>query len=241
MPIDIMLTVVTTAMVQSIFGAGVLLFGTPILLLLGYPFIEVLLILLPISLVINGLQIAKDRSHIDLDFYRQILCFSLPPIAVFLFLITHSPISIGIVIGVFLLFIALKSFSPALSRLIDGLMQYEKAYFVLMGIVHGLSNLGGSLLTAQVHQKGYAKDVARVTVAASYATFAIVQLMTLCLFGKQTAAVPFYDTLIYATLAALVFTMTDEMLYLHIDQRKYQRLFSLFLAVSGLILIGKSL
>ncbi len=241
MPIDIMLTVVTTAMIQSIFGVGVLLFGTPILLLLGYPFIEVLLILLPISLVINGLQIVKDRSQIDLNFYRQILCFSLPPIVVFLFLITHSPVNIGIVIGVFLLFIALKSFSPALSRFIDGLMKYEKAYFVLMGVVHGLSNLGGSLLTARVHQKGYAKDVARVTVAASYATFAVIQLMTLFLFGNQAVAVPFYDTLIYATLAALVFTMTDEMLYLHIDQRKYQRLFSLFLAVSGLLLIGKSL
>ena len=38
---------------------------------------------------------------------------------------------------------------------------------IVMGVVHGLSNLGGSLLTAIVHHKNYEKDVARVTVAAS--------------------------------------------------------------------------
>lgn len=36
MPADILLTVVATSVVQSVFGVGVLLFGTPLLLLLGY-------------------------------------------------------------------------------------------------------------------------------------------------------------------------------------------------------------
>lgn len=241
MAVDIMLTVVATAIVQSIFGAGVLLFGTPILLLLGYPFIDALVILLPISLVINGMQIARDKQHIDLKFYRQILWLTLPPIAVFLFLVTHTAINIGILIGLFLLFIALKSFLPVIAALIDKLMHYEKAYFVLMGIVHGISNLGGSLLTAAVHQQNYPKNVARVTVAASYATFAVVQLITLFSFSRQQIDVPYYDNIIYIAIASLVFEMADDMLFLHIDQQKYQRLFSAFLAVSGLVLIGKSL
>lgn len=241
MAVDIMLTVVATTIVQSIFGAGVLLFGTPILLLLGHQFIDALLILLPISLVINGMQIARDKQHIDLKFYRQMLWLTLPPIAFFLFLITHSAINISMIIGVFLLFIALKSFLPAIASLIDKLMQYEKAYFVLMGIVHGISNLGGSLLTAAVHHQNYPKNVARVTVAASYATFAAVQLVTLFAFSRQHIAVAYYAQIIYIAIAALVFEMADDMLFLQIDQRKYQRLFSLFLAVSGLLLIGKSL
>ena len=241
MPVDIMLTVVVTAIVQSIFGAGVLLFGTPILLLLGYEFIDVLVILLPISIVINCMQIAKDRQHIDLTFYRQILWLTLPPIAVFLFLVTHIQINIGLVIGGFLLFIALKSFSPAIGSLIDKLMKYQKAYFVAMGIVHGISNLGGSLLTAAVHHQNYPKNVARVTVAASYATFAVVQLITLFMFSRQQVDVPYYDNIIYVVVASLVFEMADDMLFLHIDQAKYQRLFAVFLAVSGIVLIGKSI
>jgi len=241
MPVDIMLTIVVTAIVQSIFGAGVLLFGTPILLLLGYEFIDVLVILLPISLVINGMQIAKDKSHIDQDFYRKIIWLTLPPIAIFLFLVTHLRINIGIVIGVFLILIAVKSFLPAAERLLDKLMKYEKTYFVLMGIVHGVSNLGGSLLTAAVHQQNHPKNVARVTVAVSYATFAVVQLMTLFVFSNQKIDVPYYDSIIYIVIASLVFEMADDLLFLRIDQAKYQRLFSLFLGVSGVVLIGKAL
>jgi hypothetical protein len=44
MPADIMLTVIATSIVQSVFGAGVLLFGTPILLLLGHPFVDALVV-----------------------------------------------------------------------------------------------------------------------------------------------------------------------------------------------------
>ncbi|MGY6276533.1 hypothetical protein [Methylomonas sp. MgM2] len=241
MPADILLTVVGTAIVQSIFGAGVLLFGTPILLLLGYEFIDALLILLPISLAINGMQIAKDSGHIDRAFYRKIIRLTLPPIALLLFLVTHMRINIGLLIGVFLLLIALKSFLPAAERLIENLMKYENGYFALMGVIHGLSNLGGSLLTAAVHQKSYPKNVARVTVAASYATFAIVQLVTLYWFNRQRIDMSYYDEIIYVALATLVFEMADDMLFLHIDQKKYQRLFSLFLAFSGLLLIGKGL
>ena len=41
MPVDILLTVVATSAIQSIFGVGVLLFGTPLLLLLGIDFCRV--------------------------------------------------------------------------------------------------------------------------------------------------------------------------------------------------------
>ncbi len=53
MAIDILLTIFITAIVQSIFGTGVLLFGTPILLIFGYNFQIALIILLPTSVLIN--------------------------------------------------------------------------------------------------------------------------------------------------------------------------------------------
>lgn len=241
MAIDIMLTVAFTAVIQSIFGAGVLLFGTPLLLLLGYSFIDVLMILLPISLIINGLQIAKDKQHIDMGFYKKIVVLTLPAIAVCLFMITHIRFNIGLLIGAFVLLIALRPFSSALTVGIDRLMAHETLYFLIMGVIHGVSNLGGSLLTAAVHHKAYAKDIARVTVASSYATFAITQLVTLAVFNQNQANVSFYDNAIYAAVGALVFAMVDSSLYLKLDQQKYQTLFSMFLAISGLLLIGKAL
>lgn len=236
-----MLTVVATAIIQSVFGAGVLLFGTPLLLLFGYEFVDVLIVLLPISLAINLMQILKHHAHIDFAFYRNILMLTLPLIAVFLFLVTHVRINIGLLIGLFLLFIAFKEFSATVARLIDRMMAFEKTYFLLMGIVHGVSNLGGSLLTALVHHKNYEKDVARVTVAASYGTFAVVQLLTLGFFSRQQIDVSVPDTGIYMVVGALVFMLSDEMLYSQIDREKYQRIFAVFLALSGAVLVLKSL
>lgn len=241
MSVEIMLTVAITAVIQSMFGAGVLLFGTPLLLLLGLPFVEVLTVLLPISLTINLLQIAKHHTQIDFAFYRKVLVLTLPPIAIFLFLITHVRINIGLIIGPFLFLIAMKELSTAAARFVDRLMRYETAYFVVMGIIHGVSNLGGSLLTALVHHKQYPKDVARVTIAASYATFALIQLLTLSLFSSQQIDMAVYDNVIYLTTAALIFALTDETLYRQIDREKYRRIFAGFLALSGLILFMKGL
>jgi uncharacterized membrane protein YfcA len=237
----IMLTVVATSIIQSVFGAGVLLFGTPLLLLFGYEFVDVLIVLLPISLAINLMQIIKHHAHIDFAFYRNILMLTLPLIAVFLFLVTHVRINIGLLIGLFLLFIAFKEFSATVAQLINRMMAFEKTYFLLMGIVHGVSNLGGSLLTALVHHKNYEKDVARVTVAASYGTFAVVQLLTLGFFSRQQIDVSVPDTGIYMVVGALVFMLSDEMLYNQIDREKYQRIFAIFLALSGAVLVLRSL
>ncbi len=84
MPLEIMLTVAVTSVIQSLFGAGVLLSGTPLLLLSGYEFVDVLFVLLPISPAINLLQIVQHHAHIDFAFYRKVLLLTLPPIAVFL-------------------------------------------------------------------------------------------------------------------------------------------------------------
>ena len=82
MEIGILIVIIVTASIQSLFGVGVLLFGTPLLLLLGYPFLETLLILLPISASINLLQVLKDYREIDLDIYKSILLLTIPFIGI---------------------------------------------------------------------------------------------------------------------------------------------------------------
>ena len=49
----ILITIIFTSIVQSLIGVGILLFGTPILLLFGFHYFEVLNVLLPISIIIN--------------------------------------------------------------------------------------------------------------------------------------------------------------------------------------------
>jgi hypothetical protein len=177
MPVDILATLLLTTVIQSIFGVGILLFGTPLLLLLGYEFSYTLSVLLPISIAINILQVLKHYSYIDLKLYKNVLLYSIPFIVLFLFIISSIRLNIGLIIGVFLIFVALKSVSPRIETALKVMLRYEKLYLILMGIVHGITNLGGSLLTALAHEKNLPKNNTRATIAICYATFALFQLL----------------------------------------------------------------
>lgn len=240
MPIDILLTIIVTATIQSIFGVGMLLFGTPMLLLLGYSFVDSLGVVLPISIAISLLQVLKHVDYVDKVFFKNVLRYCIPVIVLFLALITSIKINVGFIMGIFLLLVALKSFLPQVEAALKSIVKYEKLYLVITGLVHGVSNLGGSLLTVMIYSKNYPKDTTRVTAAACYAVFALFQLLTLLIMQTEF-------TIAYATKAFLVqigiltFLIVEKMLYGNIDNEKYNRIFAAFLFVAGFALIAKSM
>ena len=237
--LDILITVAIVSFIQSIFGVGVLLLGTPLLMLQGYNFIQSVIVLLPISLLINLFQIFKDHSTIDLNFYKKILIYTTPFIVIFLIFINKAKINISILIGVILLLVAAKDFSIKANKMVNFLVRYEKSYLILMGIVHGLTNLGGSLLTVIVHAKDYEKRMIRATIATSYATFATFQLVTLLVFGFDFD-VKLSMIVLSLTVGLTVFITTEKMIFAHINAEAYRKLFSGFIFLSGLLLIVKS-
>ena len=80
-----------------------------------------------------------------------------------------------------------------------------------------------------------------MTVVASYDTFAVVQLLTLWLFSQPQIDVPVYDNIIYLTVSAIIFLLTGAMYYAQIDCDKCRPIFAVFLAISSLVLVLKSL
>lgn len=239
MPVDILLTVIVTSVVQSIFGVGVLLFGTPLLLLLGYDFLDALITLLPISIAINSFQILKHYNHIDLSFYKNVLFYTIPFVVFFLFIVTTAKINIGLLVGLFLIFVALKSYSEKVDNMMGSLVKFERTYLATMGVVHGLTNLGGSLLTAIVHGKQYQKDMTRVTVAVCYATFAIFQIITL-FFLVDSYELSYSNNMAFLHVGVIMFLLTEEVVYQRIDNDKYSKIFAAFLFASGIVLAIKS-
>ncbi len=240
MPVDILATLLLTTVIQSIFGVGILLFGTPLLLLLGYEFSYALSVLLPISIAINMLQVLKHYSYIDLKLYKNVLLYSIPFIVLFLFIITNIHLNIGLIIGSFLILVALKSISPRVELALKAMLRYEKLYLILMGIVHGITNLGGSLLTALVHEQNQSKNITRATIAICYATFALFQLLTLYFIGYDDG-MPYADNMLLLQTSVVVFLLTEEFIYKRINNKKYTQLFAVFLALSGALLLLKSL
>jgi len=205
---------------------------------LGYDFIHVVTILLPISLSINIIQISKDYRYIDLIFYKKILFYTVPFIVLFLFVVTRITLNINIFIGLFLLFVAAKNFSVRMDNTLKSLVRHERGYFACMGIVHGLTNLGGSLLTAIVHSKDYEKHEARATIAVSYGTFALFQMLTLLLSGYRSN-MSFSGLGMYLAAGLIIFIFTEKLVYTEINKENYTRGFATFLLLSGLLLCVK--
>ena len=239
MAFDVIIIVVITSFIQSLFGVGVLLFGTPLMLLAGYNFIDAIVILLPISISINLVQIAKDYRFVDFELYKKILIYSIPFVIIFLFLVTQVEVNISLLVGVFIMSVAANDYSATIKRLINISIKYEKIYLSVMGIVHGLTNLGGSLLTAIVHSKEYQKRITRVTVAIAYATFAIFQIMTLLLSGYRSK-ISFSGFGVYLVSGLGIFLITEKFIYMELDNEKYTKYFAIFLFLSGILLCVKS-
>ncbi len=259
LPMDIsiytLIVIIITATVQSVFGVGILLFGTPLLLLQYEKLTLVLPIVLPISIAINIFQVLKHYKYIDLGFYKRIVFITIPFVIIFLALVLFlevkfNNIGIGIFVGLFMLFVAVKSYSIKIEQILKAFVKYEKTYLVVMGIIHGLTNLGGSLLTAIAHEKNYPKDTTRVTVGVSYGTFALFQILTLLLAVIGIISIPgfaveniniSFNNVIYLVVGVIIFLITEKFIYTNIDNEKYNKIFAIFLFVSGILLIVKSL
>lgn len=224
--------IVVTSVIQSIFGVGVLLFGTPLLLIGGYSFVFALSTLLPISMCINFLQVIRDYKNINTAFYGSLIVYSIPPIIVSLFLAIKMEVNVTAYIGAFLVVISLKSLSNYVDRTVSYILKFEKSYLILQGVIHGITNLGGALLTSKVFSMPLTKSEKRATVSASYLTFALFQLLTL-LSLNRLAEFNFN----YLVLGCFTFTLVEVAIFKRITTNRYDRLFAYFLLISGLTLV----
>ena len=238
MSLEIFFTILITSIIQSLFGVGVLLFGTPLLLLFGFDFITTLTILLPISLIINSIQVTISYKNIDFIFYKRVLFYTIPFIVFFLFFVISVNLNINIFVGCFLVLISLQSQFPSVDKQIKKMMKFESVYLAFMGLIHGLTNLGGSLLTAIIMNKKLSKDNSRVTIAICYLTFALFQIFTLY-FIMDKSDIIFFDYAIFWLIGVIIFFIVEKQLYTNIDEKNYSLSFQVFLFCSGLILLIK--
>ena len=236
MDFSIAFFIITVSLIQSIFGVGVLLFGTPILLILGYDFVNALNLLLPISIFINLFQISKDYRHINLSYYKKLIVYSIPPIIILLWFTLELNINPSVIIGIFLIFISLKSLSRNIAQIIEVLFNYQRTYLVIQGVIHGLTNLGGSLLTSNIFALNLKKDETRATISISYFTFAIFQIITLMYMGKLI-----YIEIELILLGILTFLLCEHFIYKKISVTAYDKIFAVFLFISGITLFLKEL
>ena len=235
MNIELLLIIVFVSFLQSIFGVGILLFGTPILLYLDYSFIHTLNILLPLSLLVNLVQLYSDHDKVNYKFYLSFLKFAIPFVFLSLFLIVNINFNMNLLIGIFVILVFFQNKIPYFKKDFIKLIN-EKLVLVLLGIVHGLTNLGGSLLVTIMYSKNMQKNESRSTIVICYATFAVIQLLTLLLISNEYY---FENTFIYCLVSLLTVMLTEFFLYHRISSKSYKLFFEIFLLILGLFLIFK--
>ena len=229
------LSVFAYSLIQSIFGVGLLLFGTPTLLLLGIPFEKVLWTLLPCSILINLMQVFGDWGKITLK--KNMVLFCLPFVAGGLWTVLHFHQSIPIkkYVGVLMILTACIRVQRSLKdRLQHYCRKYTKPSLLVIGALHGLTNMGGGLLTLFVGSLFTEKEKIRSNTAFGYLMMALIQLAVLFLinqnrFGIETIGLMTIALGSYLVIGNKVFSISSEI--------HYQKVFTAFISVFGITLL----
>ena len=231
-------TVASLAAVQSVFGVGLLLFGTPVLLLLGLPYDGVLGYLLPCSIVVSTLQVATSGGVTLEPIRRQFLVITVPAVLVTTAaaLVFGRPHQIRVVVGVMLLVTAVLRLGR-LQKLLRRVVRRRRRLLLLgLGVVHGLSNLGGGILTVIVGSSFEDKVSIRRHIAFAYGCMAAIQLVVVLL-----AAHPHLDArlmLVLPTIAGAAFLLIGQRTFRVARQRTYELGLTGLIVSLGVLLVG---
>jgi uncharacterized protein len=228
-----LLIILALSILQSIVGVGILLFGTPTFLLLGYSYPETLAMLLPSSVCISLFQIYGNFHVIRTK--RAIFVYTLPVVIISLSVIIFLEFSIDIkkIIGLVLIFFGLIRVSSYLKKFLKNIVISNRyVYCVLMGFIHGISNMGGGMLVLFMDSMFKSKDEIRTNVAFGYLLFGIVQLCVLITFSIESF---FVMSFIFPFIAIITYYFLGNKLSEKINDFGYQYVVTAFIFIYGFL------
>lgn len=228
------------AIVQSIFGMGILVFGTPTLLLLGFDFTTVLGLLLPSSMAISSIQVWSGRS-LPLPSRERAnmkVCALVIVVSLAILMYTNLKARAEILIGLMMLSAAIIRYSPRLQTRLQGFVQSQgRAYVSVMGVVHGLTNMGGALLAVYAVSGYSEKDQVRLAIARYYLLFGAIQLSTLAVLRRSALSL---EGLAIAPLAVVVYFSVGNLLFKRAGAPLYERAMTAFIGAYGAVVLAKT-
>ena len=242
MPYKLALVVGLIVVVQSLFGIGVLFFGTPILMVFGMPFYQILALLLPISFVINAVQTVMGWRQIQWGMVKRFLLCALFPVVLGTFLLEgiNGLFWLPTVIALSLILLSVGYYFNAFPSTIAQWMNHEKTYFVSLGLIHGLTNLGGPLLSSFMIARFPDKYISRATTAVCYGVLVFVQFLSLSSNTTFMAAIGIQQ-LWFVLLALLVFFTANRWLFFRFSDRAFKKVFGGLLLLIAILLVLRNM
>jgi len=223
---------------QSIFGVGLLLFGTPTFLLLNYNFLDTLNILLPISVSISFLQLIYSKKK-NLEFKNNFNLFTLPFLVFSLFLVINfiDVVNIEVYIGILIIIFSILSLNKKKINFLKKVSTEKQKFLLsLLGVIHGLSNLGGSLLTilSSVINKDD-KIKTRFCISYGYAVMGVLQLLILYFFSNSHIKT---NNLLFILLVFIIYFPSQKVFH-KFDGLKFSNYLNMFALFYGVFILIK--
>lgn len=222
--------------IQSIFGVGLLLFGTPSFLVLGYDFVNTINILMPVSITISALQFFRSKIN-DVNFLKEYNLFCLPFLVLFLIIALKYKDFFDFKFLVAILLIISSILILNKKRFSNFKVTFFKLKkFVLIGIgcVHGLTNMGGSFLAiySTLVSKNV-KELARYYICYGYLIMGILQYIIVLFLNFKNLEF----TKLYYVLLSIIIYFPAQKLFENINDKKFSKFLNLIALFYGLIIL----
>ncbi len=225
------------SIIQSIFGVGLLLFGTPTLLLLGYSYSETLWLLLPCSVVISLIQVISDYRLIEAKKKSAYLVIPSLILGLASIIFYIDGVNINKIVGVLLILIGIIKFSRKLQDLLSLVVKkHIEIYYIVIGFVHGVSNMGGgplSVLMSTIYSK---KEIIRANVAFIYLMLAIFQLVVLYIMVGTNLR---FEFVLLTQISLVSYMLTSKFISKRINSSKYTFILNAMVLIYGFLAIIK--
>jgi uncharacterized protein len=238
----IFLLIIILSTFQTIVGVGILVLGTPILILYGFDIVEAMLFLLPLSIfnsTLNFIYLHKFKKGISIDInmgkYFFFIC--LPSVFVGLFFLKKfiSYINFNLLICFVIWFVLILSYLNKERNFSENL---KKIIIFVTGLLHGVTNSGGSLLSLLI-VKSYDKSVnyKRFQIIFFYLFLATFQFFSIIFIFKKE----FLDILDYYYIPAVfIGIITGNHLANSINDNQLKNFVKLLAFVASIFLLTKS-
>jgi len=233
MTLFVAFTILLFSVIQSVVGVGILLFGTPTLLLMGYSYHETLYLILPSSILISLLQ--TINSYKLLDHTKCVYIYALPMVVIGLILITfvQNDAAIHYIVGSMLLMIGLvRSVSFIKQYLKKFLMKNKASYHIIMGLIHGVSNMGGGMLVVLMSSLHEKRNVILANIAYVYLLFGIIQMITLYFFSKESINM---DAIVLSSLSLVVYIFSVKFIAKRVSDLRFDLLITILIISYGIL------
>jgi len=236
MPILEVSVIIFLIIIQSVFGVGLLLFGTPSFLILGYDFANTINILMPVSITISFLQFFKSKIK-DQKFINEYNLFCLPFLVFFLVIALKFKyiLNFKLLVGLLLVFSSILILNKKrFSSFKETFFKLKKLVLISIGCVHGLTNMGGSFLaiySTLVSQNK--KEITRYYICYGYLIMGILQYITVLFLSYNSLE---FTKLFYILLALIIY-FPSQILFKNVKDKKFSKYINIIALTYGLIIL----